>query len=198
MYVFSVGLIGIYNLILKKIHNASVKYTFFIITFTILLLSVTNFNSIFNMTNSIIGTNRDTYNDESLNSREKQVEYVFKMFNVSENLLGDGRINTFQLIYNTNELQALDSYWIRLFIESGIIAILFMFLVFITPILNLIKLIIFKPGDIIQEFYLFLFFASYFIMLTFSSGQELRPLFFVSLFIYVIYTNKEFNSPLYL
>ena len=193
MYLFSIGLILIHKLILKKINTIAMRFIFFLTVFMILILSVTSFNYIFNTTNSLIGTNRDVYNDESLNARDKQVDYVFKMSKISENFLGDGRINTFQLIYNTNYLQALDSYWIRIFIESGIIAIFFMLLVFITPIVNLIKLIIFKPGDIFKEFYLLIFIISYFIMLTFSSNQELRPLFFIYLFIYTAVTNKKLN-----
>jgi len=193
MYAFSVGSILIYNLILKKIHTAYIKYTFFTITLTIFFLSVTNFDYIFNLTNSIIGTNRDVYNDESLYTRDKQVDYVFKMLNLPENLLGDGRINTLELIYNTNELQSLDSYWIRLFIESGIISIILMIFIVVTPIIILIKLIVLKEGIIFREYYLLLFSISYFIMLTFSSGQELRPLFFIFLFIYTAFTNKQYN-----
>lgn len=177
--------------VLKRLNIKLIRISgiIFLITFIIITL---NFESIFNFINVILGTGKDYLSDESLRERSLQVFYFISIFDEFF-LLGNGRINTYELIRETNILRSLDSIWIKYFLESGFISVIIFLIVLIYPLKNLWRKFKFTKFSYYKDIYgiLLVYHLQLILMYTFSSNQELRILIFIGYYFMLYYSTKE-------
>lgn len=96
----------------------------------LLVISFFNFTNIFNgITNQITGRTLEKFEeDSSLRERNRQLDYFLNSINKNKSFIGQGRINTLRFIEKSESIYSLDSFWLKLFFESGIIsAVIFLF-----------------------------------------------------------------------
>lgn len=196
MYISSILFIisiKIFSFLSKKSLS---KRIFFIILIFVVAISIFRFEKVFNITNDLLAIEREVINDESIYQRSKQFEYFKNMFVNNKIFIGQGRINTYDLIINTNFLNALDSMLIRLFLESGIISSISYLILLLIPIIDIIKRIINIKHRFPPEIYLFASFIGFLVMTFFSSNQDLRILLFCLIFINIYLKNNLENEKI--
>jgi len=143
-----------------------------------IIMFIFSFSTVFNYTNKILGIDRDHFNDESLHQRNLQLVYLSEIVSSKDFFWGNGRINTYQLIENTDTLLSLDSMWIRLYLEGGILSLISFLLIQLKIIQRNFKLIILFYKKNYLLVYVIASLLSFLFMSTFSSNQELRVYFY--------------------
>lgn len=120
--------------------------------------------------------------DGSFNVRASELDIIYSNVEKGHIFLGLGRINTFDII-KTTQLDALDSMWIRLFLESGILSPILFLILLITPLVRSIRSIVNSKSKAPVNIYLLMSFITFIIMTTFSSNHEMRIIFYTLLII---------------
>lgn len=172
---------------LKPIKNRNFKSVYFYLIIAISLFAgIFLFEVIFTyISNDVLGLQTSVYEDGSFKSRSIQYTQFFDFLTKERLFIGFGRLRTIELIENIRGLPALDSYWLRLAFESGIIVPIILMSFFITLILRLIRLS-FKYES--KELYLLTgFFIAYLNYLTFNATITLRIILFIIMSLTVYY-----------
>jgi hypothetical protein len=128
--------------------------------------------------------------DGSFNVRASELDIVYSNVEKGHIFIGLGRINTFDII-KTTQLDALDSMWIRLFLESGIFSPILFLILLITPVVRSIRNIVNSKSKAPVNIYLLMSFITFIIMTTFSSNHEMRIIFYTLLIIQMSLIKNE-------
>lgn len=191
MYFIALLIYFTFNFWVRLSKSIAFKKVYIYIIAIGVVFSISYFNTIFNSVNYFLGTHTKNYDDNSYRERSKQLDYVNYLIKTDAIVLGKGRINTYDLIDETNnQIRALDSMWIRVFLESGAIAVIFYAIILILPVLFIIGKKSYYNNSKMNSLF-FGFFLSYIYMSTFSSNQDFRIMFFLLLFILFKYSQAN-------
>ena len=130
---YSRSLIGLCVLILlcyavlNNVRMSRAKLVLFWISVPfVLVLVVSSFNDIFYAASNIFDTRSIDLVTEDSSYRERSRQVDFLVNSIADNgfFLGQGRMNTLRYISLSKNIYSLDSFWIKIWLESGLIAVL--------------------------------------------------------------------------
>lgn len=158
----------------------------------LVIMSVRYMSVIFDFTNYILQTGFAYEDDRSLWARSLQVEHVISLFEKGDVLFGMGRVNTLKLLDDINRYNyvfSLDSFFLRLFYEGGVIPMIVYFMINVI----IVVFVLYKKRKKIED-YALLSLVSYFITATFSANTETRLIFIVTIVVIVFNDYNRKNN----
>lgn len=162
----------------------------------VLVLSSFNFNEIFHKTTNLIEERSlGTYDeDDSLRERKRQLEFFYDSIDNHGLFLGQGRINTLRFISISDNIYSLDSFWLKLFFESGIISVLIFVFIILRPLIFSFNQILNK-SNYNRRMLTFntIFLIALFFMCTFSLNQDFRIFLIFIVFNCILYKDRNLS-----
>ena len=185
------------NLLVNYFYNQKNKLK--IMRFILPLLfvfSIVNFLEIFNKTTNLIqeralGIHEE---DDSLRERKRQLEFFYNSIDNHGLFLGQGRVNTLRFIEITDNIYSLDSFWLKLFFESGIISVL-IFIYILIKSLGVSYNQILNKSNYNRRMLIFntIFLIALLYMCTFSINQDFRIFLIFIIFNCLLYKVRNLS-----
>ena len=169
------------------------KVVYWLLVLTIFSVTINYSAEIFNFANWVLGVSTNAKNDSSLGTRLYQYTFIRNFIENHGFLFGVARINTLKLM-DSLDFIAMDSTWIKLFFEGGILAVIVYLFTFWKTIKGLWEKKVIGREPTINRFIITLFFIIVFYVTTFSVFDSIRFEFIMGICIFEIYFKKENTS----